>query len=151
MTPHAKETGEFLGYVGAIACYRCKLRGNGITDANSNWRLWNADVKVYRAAKPSPEDRSDEVFASKEEELLAKADRVRKAIMWFTVSEELREQHLLDMGGTDKSSEDVFRRLYERVAPPGTPYEPLERLQVPDRLLRKIKNDKEAEVVSGNE
>ncbi|KAI0598851.1 hypothetical protein F4775DRAFT_162345 [Biscogniauxia sp. FL1348] len=133
MAPQAKETGELLGYIGEVPCYRCKLRGNGLTDVNSNWRLWNADMKVYRAANPTSSD-EEEVFPSKDAEILARTDRRRKALMWFTVSENLREQHLLDLGGTDKSCEDVFRRLYERVAPPGTPYEPLEKIVVTDKL-----------------
>ncbi|KAI1497604.1 hypothetical protein F5X99DRAFT_359463 [Biscogniauxia marginata] len=132
MVPQAKETGEFLGYIGKVPCYRCKLRGNGLTDVNSNWRLWNADMKVYRAANPSSGD-EEEAFPSKDAEILAMTDRRRKALMWFTVSENLREQ-LVDMAGTDKSSEDVFRWLYENVAPPGTPYEPLEKIVITDKL-----------------
>ncbi|KAI5863025.1 hypothetical protein GGS23DRAFT_49039 [Durotheca rogersii] len=144
-----QETGEFLGYVGNVACYRCKLRGNGITDTNSNWRLWNADMKVYRAAKPprslvsADDGGSDEVFASKDEELLTRMDRARKAIMWFTVAENLREEHLLDMGGTDKTAEDVMRRLWERVAPPGTPYQPLEKVQITDKMREDMRRFEE--------
>lgn len=88
-------------------------------------------MKVFRDA--TTEDK-DETFESKEDEIRAKKDRLRKALLWFTVSEPLREEHLVDMGGRDKSSNDVFRRLYERVAPPGTPYEP------PPPLLKKDAN-----------
>lgn len=133
MAPRSGEKGTFLGYVGGdIPCYSCNLRGNGILDPNSNWRLWNADMKVFRDATT---DDAEEVFASKDEEVRAKKDRLRKALMWVTVSEKLRGEHLVDLGGRDKSSNDVFRRLFERVAPLGTPYEP------PPPLLKKDAED----------
>ncbi|KAI1171512.1 hypothetical protein F4777DRAFT_52019 [Nemania sp. FL0916] len=117
-----KEEGTFLGYMEGIPCHSCTLRGNGIMDPDSNWRLWNADIKVYRDA--TAEDDDGEEFPSEDARLRAKADRKRKALMWFTVSEALRAEHLVDLGGRESSSNDVFRRLFDRVAPPGTPYEP---------------------------
>jgi len=33
--------------IGTTRCYTCKLR-SGLNDSDSNWRLWNADMKVYR-------------------------------------------------------------------------------------------------------
>ncbi|KAI1199006.1 hypothetical protein F5X97DRAFT_135433 [Nemania serpens] len=123
------EAGSFLGYVDGLACYSCTLRGEGVLDPNSNWRLWNADVKVFRDATA---DDDGEVFASKEEERRVKADRRFKAFMWFTVAEPLRAAHLVDLGGRESSSEDVFRKLHQEVAPPGTPYEsPVRFLQKP--------------------
>ncbi|KAF2973081.1 hypothetical protein GQX73_g655 [Xylaria multiplex] len=122
-----EQEGTLLGYVDGRACYGCTLRGDGILDPNSNWRLWNADVKVFRDATT---DDDSEVFASEEEKRRVKADRKFKAYMWFTVAEPLRAAHLVDLGGRESSSEDVFRRLHEKVAPPGTPsygsaYQPL--------------------------
>ena len=125
MAPRSEEQGTLLGYVFDQPCYSCNLRGDGISDPNSNWRLWNADMKVFRDATT---DDADEVFASKEDKTRHKMDRQRKALIWFTVSEELREKHLTDLGGRDSSSNDVFRRLYERVAPPGFPYQPFPEL-----------------------
>ncbi|ORY67482.1 uncharacterized protein BCR38DRAFT_159139 [Pseudomassariella vexata] len=136
------EEGEYMGNIGSMPCYRCKLRGNGLTDPNSNWRLWNADMKVYRDGTGDGDP--DEVFANKEEEILAKMDRRRKAFMWFSVSESLREQHLTDLGGKNASSEDVFRRLHERVAPPGTAYKPLEKLVITEQMRADIKKAGEA-------
>ncbi|RYP12128.1 hypothetical protein DL767_011464 [Monosporascus sp. MG133] len=112
------EKGKFLGYVGDIPCYSRNLRGSRLSDLNSNWLLWNANKK---------------------EEVLTRMDCRHKVILWFTVGENLREEHFVDMGGRDKSSDDVFRRLYERVAPPGTPYEPL------PPLLKKLTADEKAE------
>ncbi|RYP66302.1 hypothetical protein DL771_007884 [Monosporascus sp. 5C6A] len=112
--PGENEKGEFFSYVGDVPCYSCNLRGNGLSDLSSNWRPWNADKEMYREATTREED---EVFAEEEE---VGTDRRRKAILWFTVGENLRQEHLVDMGGRDKSSDGVFRRLYERVAPPGT-------------------------------
>lgn len=133
----ARVEGEYLGHIGHMSCYRCKLRGNGVLDPNSNWRLWNADMKVYRDAAGtfagSEPTGDDERWASKEDEIVAKMERRRKAMIWFSVSEKLREQHLTDLGGRDKSSEDVFFRLWEKVAPEGTPYQPLEPFTLSDQ------------------
>jgi hypothetical protein len=38
----------YVGTIGSMPCHVCKLRGDGLTDKYSNWRLWNADMKVYR-------------------------------------------------------------------------------------------------------
>ncbi|KAL3427837.1 hypothetical protein PVAG01_01346 [Phlyctema vagabunda] len=138
--PGAKDREEdstYLGDVGPMPCWACKLRGNGITDANSNWRLWNADMKIFRDGKGTVDE--DEVFASKDEEILTKMERRRKAILWFSISEKLREEHLVDLGGRDKTSEDVLKRIHERVAPPGTPYQPLGALVVTDEIREGMK------------
>lgn len=66
--------------------------------------------------------------------MLAKMERVRKAKLWFSVSEPLREKYLTDMGGRDKTSEDVMYRLWQNVAPEGTPYEGLEKLELTDEM-----------------
>jgi hypothetical protein len=66
-------------------------------------------------------------------------ERRRKAMLWFSISEKLREKHLVDMGGREKTSEDVYKRIHERVAPPGTPYEPLEVLTVTEDMREDVR------------
>lgn len=139
---HLDET--YVGTIGPMPCHVCKLRGNGITDSNSNWRLWNADMKVYRDGKGTLEEDSDEVFANKEDEILVKMERRRKATLWFSITESLREKHLVDLMGRDKTSEDVYRRIHERVAPPGTPYKPLEVLTITDEMREGMRRAAEA-------
>ncbi|TVY58063.1 hypothetical protein LCER1_G002122 [Lachnellula cervina] len=134
----ATSSTKYMGTVGNMPCHVCKLRGNGITDPNSNWRLWNADMNVYRDGAGQDED--DEVFDSIDDEILKKIERRRKAMLWFSIGEKLRELHLSDMGGRDKTSADVFRRIYERVAPEGTKYEPMESLGTPD-ITEKMRDD----------
>src|SRR4051812_44320375 len=82
----------YVGTIGPMPCHVCKLRGESLTDADSNWKLWNADMKVYRDGAGKGEE--DEVFASIDEEILTKMERRRKAILWFSISERLRELHL---------------------------------------------------------
>jgi hypothetical protein len=123
-----------------MRCYTCKLRG-GLTDKDSNWRLWNADMKVYRDGAGKGEE--DEEWASIDDEIITKMERRRKAIVWFSVSEELREKHLVDMGGRDKTTEDVMKRLFERVAPPGSKYEPLEKLTVEEHMRESMRKARE--------
>ena len=131
---YAAET--YVGTIGPMSCHVCKLRGDGLMDPNSNWKLWNADMKVYRDG--SGADIDTEIFASRDEKILAQMERKRKAILWFSISEKLREEHLVDMGGRDKSSGDVFKRIHERVAPPGAPYEPLEEFVITKEMRRDL-------------
>lgn len=98
-------------------------------------------MKVFRDTDPA--FTTDDSFSSKEEETLAKMERVRKAKIWFSVSEALREKYLTDMGGRDKTSEDVMYRLWQNVAPPGTPYEPLEKIEVTEEMRANIKAGRE--------
>jgi len=126
----------YLGTVGPMRCYTCKLRGD-LTDSDSNWRLWNADMKVYRDGAGKGED--EEEWASIDDEIISKMERRRKAILWFSVSERLREKHLTDMGGRDKTSEDVMKRLFDNVAPEGSKYEPLEELRVEEHMREAIR------------
>jgi len=70
-------------------------------------------------------------------------ERRRKAIIWFSVSELLREKYLTDMGGRDKTSEDVMKRLFNNVAPEGTKYEPLEALVVEEHMRESIRKARE--------
>ena len=121
----------YVGTIGGIRCHISKLAGTSLNDTNSNWRLWNADTKVFNAGQAASEGREEdgEVFESRENMLLARADRVRKATIWFTVSEELRTKHLLDLGGRESTSDDVWKRLHERLGG-GYPFEPLPELKV---------------------
>ena len=121
-------------------CYTCTLRG-GLTDSDSNWRLWNADMKVYRDGAGKGED--EEEWPTIDDEIIAKMERRRKAIMWFSVSEELRGKYLTDMGGRDKTSEDVMRRLFENVAPAGTEWEPLPKVQVEESMREVVRRSRE--------
>jgi len=41
-----------------MTCYTVTLRG-GLTDKDSNWRLWNADMKVYRNGEGKGEDEEE--------------------------------------------------------------------------------------------
>ncbi|KAF4630358.1 hypothetical protein G7Y89_g7774 [Cudoniella acicularis] len=77
--------------------------------------LWKADIMVYLAGKGLVHSQEREDFASEEQMRLHNEDRKRKAMIWFMVSENLRREHLLDLCGRDKTSEDVWRRLCERV------------------------------------
>jgi len=130
----------YLGTIGPMACYTVTLRG-GLTDKDSNWRLWNADMKVYRDGEGKGED--DEEWASIDDEIISKMERRRKAIIWFSVSEPLREKYLTDMGGRDKTSEDVMKRLFDNVAPEGTKYEPLEPLVVEEHMRESTRKARE--------
>jgi len=64
-------------------------------------------------------------------------------MLWFSISEELREKHLTDMGGRDKTSEDVMKRLFDKVVPPGTQYEPLEELKVEEHMRETVRRARE--------
>jgi hypothetical protein len=132
----------YVGTIGSMPCHVCKLRGNGLTDKDSNWRLWNADMKVYRdgAGKGAEE----ETWSSIDEEILAKMERRRKAILWFSISEKLREKYLVDLGGRDKTSEDVYKRIHESVAPKGAKYEPLELLTVEEHMREEVRKRRAA-------
>jgi hypothetical protein len=123
-----------------MPCYTVKLRG-GLTDSDSNWRLWNADVKVYRDGAGKGEE--EESWASIDDEILKKMERRRKAIIWFSISEELREKYLTDMGGRDRTSEDVMKRMFDKVAPPGSKYQPLEKLTVEEHMRDSIRRARE--------
>lgn len=123
-----------------MPCYTCKLRGS-LTDSDSNWRLWNADMKVYRDGAGKGED--EEEWSSIDEEIITKMERRRKAILWFSVSEELRGKHLTDMGGRDKTSDDVMKRLFDNVAPEGTIYRPLEKLTVEEHMRESMRRARE--------
>ncbi|CZS90844.1 uncharacterized protein RAG0_01737 [Rhynchosporium agropyri] len=137
----------YLGTIGSMACYTCTLRG-GLTDVDSNWRLWNADMKVYRDGEGKYED--EETFPSIDDEVISKIERRRKAILWFSVSEAVREKFLTDMGSRDKTSEDVMRRLFDNVAPEGSKYKPLERFVVEDHMRESIRRERESKRVAEN-
>ncbi|KAH6698995.1 hypothetical protein BKA61DRAFT_215613 [Leptodontidium sp. MPI-SDFR-AT-0119] len=130
----------YLGTIGPMTCYTCTLRGE-LTDHDSNWRLWNADMKVYRDGEGKGED--EEEWASIDDEIISKMERRRKAIIWFSVSEAVRERYLTDMGGRDKTSEDVMKRLFDKVAPEGSQYEPLEPLVVEEHMRESIRRARE--------
>jgi len=125
-----------------MPCYTVKLRG-GLTDSDSNWRLWNADMKVYRDGAGKGEE--DEEWDSIDDEILKKMERRRKAIIWFSISEELREKYLTDMGGRDKTSEDVMKRMFDKVAPPGSKYQPLDELTVEEHMREAIRKARKRE------
>ncbi|KAL2068439.1 hypothetical protein VTL71DRAFT_16537 [Oculimacula yallundae] len=129
----------YLGTIGNMPCYTCTLRG-GLTDADSNWRLWNADMKVYRDGEGKYDD--EETFNSIDDEIMCKLERRRKAIIWFSVSEGVREKYLTDMGGRDKKSEDVMKRLFDNVAPEGSKYEPLEKLVVEEHMRQSVRRER---------
>jgi len=85
-------------------------------------------MKVYLDAKGMgdyirPEMQNDK-FHYIEDEVLAKMDRERKAMIWFSVDEEIRREHLMDLCERDATSEDVWRRLHEKLGL-DQPYEPL--------------------------
>ncbi|TVY76019.1 hypothetical protein LSUE1_G009112 [Lachnellula suecica] len=144
MAPANPDPDTYLGTVGNMPCYTCKLRG-GLTDADSNWRLWNADMKVYRDGSGKDED--DEEWASIDDEIISKMERRRKAIVWFSVSEGLREKHLTDLGGREKTTEDVMKRLFDNVAPPGSKYQPLEKLEVEEHMRESIRKARAAKAL----
>lgn len=98
-------------------------------------------MKVYRDGAGKGED--TETFASIDDEILSKMERRRKAIIWFTIGTELREKYLTDMGGREKTSEDVMRKMWENVAPEGTRYEPLEPLVVEEHMRESIRRARE--------
>lgn len=77
--------------------------------------LWKADIMVYLAGKGVVHSQEREDFTSEEEMRRHHEDRKRKAVIWFMVSENLRREHLLDLCGRDKTSEDLWKRLCERV------------------------------------
>jgi hypothetical protein len=56
---------------------------------------------------------------SPEQAALARVDLIRKATIWFTVSDKLRVKHLLGMCEKEYSSAAVFRKLFDNVAPAG--------------------------------
>lgn len=94
-------------------------------------------MKVYRDGAGKGEE--DEEWASIDDEIITKMERRRKAMIWFSVSEKLREKHLTDMGGRDKTSEDVMKRLFDSVAPQGAPYEPLGKLVVEEYMREDVR------------
>lgn len=98
-------------------------------------------MKVFRDGAGKGEE--DEEFGTLDEEIITKMERRRKAIVWFSVSEALREKHLTDMGGRESSTEDVMRRLFERVAPKGSTYKPLEKLYVEEHMRESMRKTRE--------
>jgi len=92
-------------------------------------------MKVYLDAKGMgdyirPEMQGDN-FHYIEDEVLAKMDRERKAMIWFSVDEDVRREHLMDLCEREATSEDVWRRLHERLGA-DKPYEPLPPLSLAD-------------------
>lgn len=85
------------------------------------WRLWEADIHVWMASKGlgnhihSPE--LWEVFLDDAEYERVYWDRKAKAMLWFSVASNLREQHLLDLCHRDATSYDVYVRIRERLGP----------------------------------
>jgi hypothetical protein len=66
-------------------------------------------MSVYLDARSEgapPEKRRNPTTVSTDEE--------RKAMIWFSVSEKIRQQHLLDLAGAEYTSYDVWQRLEER-------------------------------------
>lgn len=98
-------------------------------------------MKVYRDGAGKGED--EEEWASIDDEIMTKMERRRKAILWFSVSEELRGKHLTDMGGRDTTSDDVMKRLFDNVAPEGTRYRPLEKLTVEEHMRESMRRARE--------
>lgn len=79
-------------------------------------------MKVYRDGAGNGED--EEEWLSIDDEIMTKMECWRKAILWFSVSEELRAKHLMDMGGREKNSDGVMRRFFDNLASEGTRYRP---------------------------
>ncbi|EPE32898.1 hypothetical protein GLAREA_05910 [Glarea lozoyensis ATCC 20868] len=77
--------------------------------------LWKADILVYLAGKGLVHSQEREVFESEEQMVKYHEDRKRKAMIWFMVGKNQRRENLLDLCGRDKSAQDVWRRLCERV------------------------------------
>jgi hypothetical protein len=77
--------------------------------------LWKADILVYLAGRGFVHSQELPSFTCEEELLSYYADRKRKALIWFMVGDKMRAEFLLDLCGRDKSAEDVWRRLCERI------------------------------------
>lgn len=94
-------------------------------------------MKVYLDAKGMGDyirsDHEGDNFTYIEEEVLAKMDRERKAMIWFSVGEEVRKEHLLDLCERECTSEDVWRRIHERIGGDKL-YEPLPELCIDEEF-----------------
>jgi hypothetical protein len=92
-------------------------------------------MKVYLDAKGMGDyirsDTQTDNFHYIEDEVLAKMDRERKAMIWFSVDEDVRREHLMDLCERDATSEDVWKRLHERLGG-DKPYEALPPLSLDD-------------------
>lgn len=101
--------------IGGVTVHLTRMGGQG---SSLRCQAWKADMKVYMDAKGMGdcirEQTQSDNFHYIEDECLAKMDRERKAMIWFSVDESVRRQHLLDLCDRDASSEDVWRRLHER-------------------------------------
>ncbi len=122
--------------IGGVTIHLSKLGGDNM-DRYPRCQVWKADMKVYLDAKGMGDyirsaDESDN-FTYIEEEVLAKMDRERKAMIWFSVDEKLRKEHLLDLCERDSTSEDVWRRLHEQFGG-NEPYEPLPELKLDESM-----------------
>ncbi|KAL2069899.1 hypothetical protein VTL71DRAFT_14578 [Oculimacula yallundae] len=118
--------------IGGVTIHLSKL-GSSPTSLYPRCAAWKADMKVYLDAKGMGDyiraDSESDNFTYIEEEVLAKMDRERKAMIWFSVEERLRKEHLLDLCERDKTSEDVWRRIHERLGGDKV-YEPLPELRI---------------------
>ncbi|CAL3963306.1 hypothetical protein PZA11_000968 [Diplocarpon coronariae] len=122
--------------IGGVTIHLSKIGGSQ-KDQYPRCSTWKADMKVYLDAKGMGDlirsaNESDN-FTYVEQEVLAKMDRERKAVIWFSVEESLRRDHLLDLCEREKTSEDVWRRIHERFGG-DKPYEPLPELRVDEEL-----------------
>ncbi|KAK0103709.1 hypothetical protein ONS95_005716 [Cadophora gregata] len=122
--------------IGGVTIHLSKLGGSNM-DRYPRCAVWKADMKVYLDAKGMGDyiraDNEGDNFTYIEEEVLAKMDRERKAMIWFSVEEKLRKEHLLDLCERDKTSEDVWRRIHERFGG-DKPYEPLPELSIDEEV-----------------
>lgn len=92
-------------------------------------------MKVYLDAKGMGDyirsDMQSDNFHYIEDEVLAKMDRERKAMIWFSVDEDVRREHLMDLCEREATSEHVWKRLHERLGA-DKPYEALPPLNLED-------------------
>jgi hypothetical protein len=136
----SRNSPTYIDTIGGIPIHISKLRGNSL---NSNWALWNSDLMVYFNAreldkkaleyeqafdnslfgatvggkKTRAGDESPRPWLRYRQwqQTVESAERTRKAMMWFLVEEDTRTRYLGDMHGKEIKSEDVHKRLHERL------------------------------------
>ncbi|CZR58261.1 uncharacterized protein PAC_08152 [Phialocephala subalpina] len=127
------EDASWTDTIGGVTIHLTKFGGAG---QSPRCRAWKADMKVYLDAKGMGDyirpDMQGDNFHYIEDEVLAKMDRERKAMIWFSVDEDVRREHLMDLCEREATSEDVWRRLHERLGA-DKPYEPLPPLSLDDQ------------------
>ncbi|CZT45987.1 uncharacterized protein RSE6_06354 [Rhynchosporium secalis] len=128
----------YIDTIGGVTIHLSKLGFSNSKNAHyPRSSAWQADMKVYLDAKGMgdyirPSHETDN-FTYIEDEVHAKMDRERKAMIWFSVEEGLRREHLLDLCERNKTSEDVWRRIHERLGA-GKVYVPLPELCVDEEF-----------------